>query len=187
MYVGSLGPLPPFLTVLSDNPSPTWMTSQSKVNSSSICGYNKKFVGLLHGHQITLLVGWAQSHEVLAQGEATYCGWREPTTGLGCRPRWKEKGNDGSDLLRTTISATDLAGAGQVLGSLRPLAGASNTNHWAGSICWAPMFSPPAGSALTSWLVSEVLQVWPYPVFSLITWGLGQLYIKGLCKQWSSL
>lgn len=82
MYVGSLcpTPTPPFLTVLSDNPSPTWMTSHSKVNYKI---YNKKFVGLLHGHQKTLLVGSAQSHEVLAQGEAIYCGKREPTTDLG--------------------------------------------------------------------------------------------------------
>lgn len=93
---------PPFLTVLSDNSSPTYMTSHSKVNSLSIHGYTKKSVGLLHDHQVTLLAGSAQSHEVLAQGGATFLVWREPTTGLGCRPRKKERGDDGLDLLVTT-------------------------------------------------------------------------------------
>ena len=93
MYVGST-------SRFSDNPSPTWMTSQvqgSKVNSLRIHEYIR--TRLLREHQITLLVGSAQSHEVLVQGDAT-CFWLEGANQVRClnQDRKKRSGDDSSEV-----------------------------------------------------------------------------------------
>ena len=56
-------------------------------------------MGLLHEHQITLPVGSAQSHEVLAQGDAT-CFWLEGANQVRCvdPDRKKNRGDDSSEV-----------------------------------------------------------------------------------------
>lgn len=112
----------PFLIILSDIFSPTRMTSHSKVNSFTRLWLYKKFVGLLHGNQITL--SWLVQFKTIKfwprKMLPALAGGDQP--GLGCGLREKEEGGLWfRDLLMTAGSATDRVGTRQLLGFLRPL------------------------------------------------------------------
>ena len=68
-----------------------------------------------------------------------------------------------------------------MLGSLRPLAGASKTTEQEAFVEQS-LFGDRAESALTPWLVSKVLQSLAIPSLFSHHLGFRTMHIEGLCK-----
>lgn len=128
---------------------PIWMTSHSNVNSFAHLWVYKKFVGFLHGNQITL--SWLVQLKTIEfwprEMLPALAGGDQPGLGVD----WDRKMRGGlwlRDLWMTAGSATDLVGTWQLLCFLRRLPEPSTTTVQL-LLVW-----PIAGSVLAAWLVS---------------------------------